>query len=302
MPFNRIWMWIQSFSTERPSPSNCLPEPIFSEISQHIIAKRIDALAGELAEIARRQEIAQNNADRKSNRNFWWTFALTMTTIVVAVIAAGTGAYQGFVAHETLVETKNDQRAWLRVSISPGDFEWQQTWNPNQVTVEMSTSMFVVNEGHLPAFAVHGYIWGIAMDTQEYFLSNDKVPCDLAKQQTSFHIGAIVFPSERSAVTIGSSPSAGNGNSVEIDFTTIPGLPFNILRDHFPINTTVRAILHGCVIYKLTPDGAYHSTRFNYLIEHKDLERPAMFYFTGPKTTPKSDINLESLPKEEDAD
>lgn len=255
--------------------------------SSNVVAQEIFQLREQLSNYQVESVHIAEEARERTKREIESNRRQTIIATLIASIAAAAGAYQGFVAHNTLVDARNDQRAWIRVTVLPGDLNWfgsSEGAFPISELPRMAPSLLVSNVGHSPAFSVRGGILGLA-STENYDLINDKLSgnnkavCDQTVQQKKPDNETIMFPGEKPQI-----------NSYGVLTKTVSF--FSEHSDHvretkdFDRGSQVKIILYGCIVYKLSQSDSFHHTMFTYEIEPRDVIGNHGFMFrVGVKLT-----------------
>lgn len=308
MPKRRVWKKIKATISERKRHEIQLPEVApRTATSLHTIAQQLTVLTTDqrLSRIENLRVAADAKAraeqDRTSTR--WQTGIAT----VIAFIAAAAGAYQGYVARKTLVDTRNDQRAWLRVTVFPSDLVWltgpEPSRTPKYAAVMLKPRFVVSNVGHLPAFSVRGTLLGIATTSKtdpfgDKVAAADRPVCAELERSKYNDIEATVFPGEQPQIN-----SFGAITTSVFFARKVIGAPFPFkASEMYPRATEVTLLLYGCVVYRLYPSDDFHYSMFTYLVQSKTVDASGAYPFTALVNVPADEIKLGLKSAGDDAD
>ncbi len=262
----------------------------------NLIVNQLAALTEKVRDQNDAKTAVQAEASRQSDRNFRWTLVLTVATIAVAVVAAGAGIEQGIIAQRSFVETRDEQRAWLRVTIKPDNLYWTNEANyfgPINYDVTMTPFFLVSNVGKVPAFSVAGSLSGAASDGN---LDISKVTKDSCKNLSPDRPNeTIIFPGEQPEINKSGPLKTG------VRFYRPDSLNLPIRKAGFWANTNIELILYGCVIYKLSASGETHHTKFVYYVVPSVVSDSYTGRFKSGIDVPASGISLDLTASKDDA-
>lgn len=227
------------------------------------LARTKDAINSLEAKLA----LLHNETKNQNDRDFKSMTRLTKATVFVACCAALFGGIQAFLARGALQETRSEQRAWLKVSLEPGDIFWADADISDDgiaYRLMMTPKLIVSNVGHLPAFSVTAFLLGYAVTDTDTHVAGDSSCANLFKHNVLFDTDKIIFPNDPVQVNqIGGTTETVKVTKVEgrlgadLDTFRSSGRPFHIF-------------LHGCISYSLLPSGPPHYTEFHYVV-HKGV-------------------------------
>jgi hypothetical protein len=188
-------------------------------------------------------------------------FGLSVVAVIGAIYSASKSNDQAIAAQGQLTAMREEQRAWIKITIVPEAISWWKTC-PN---IELTSQIRNKNVGHVPALGVQYTVMGA--DSVKDIFELQRTSCRPSTGTRAIYPGDVEDASK-------------------LDFgRSVAGVTL----EH---STATNFIIYGCTSYKADSSGPDHHTFFMYEVAHTTPAREMSYLFSPGVDVDAADLMI----------